>query len=189
MESAHFIKTKTMLPLSAQQGIDCIPTSSGCWGGFVSDYFEYSIEHPIALESDYPYTTDQAKVHRGVCKDDSIKGVVSCTKSPTRVKSGESASLKAAIEITPVVVSINSEQRWIYGYESGILNTPECGSYRIGHNMVVIGWGNDGTQDYYIAKNSFGAAWGEKGYIRIAATETGNGICGIQMQLYFPTTN
>ncbi len=55
--------------------------------------------------------------------------------------------------------------------------------------MTAVGYGTDTTagQEYIIVKNSWGAEWGEKGYIYIAAVD-GKGICGIQQDSSFPDT-
>jgi len=47
--------------------------------------------------------------------------------------------------------------------------------------MIAIGWGiEEGTRrQYYILKNAWGEQWGENGYMRIAATSGGWGICGV----------
>jgi C1A family cysteine protease len=47
------------------------------------------------------------------------------------------------------------------------------------HAVTVVGYGNDGSQNYYIVRNSWGPNWGDKGYVKIASSDTGAGICGI----------
>jgi len=66
-------------------------------------------------------------------------------------------------------------------YSSGILNTTKCPT-SIDHAVAMVGWGTDSAtgQDYWIVRNSWGTGWGEAGYIRIATTSSGDGVCMVQ---------
>jgi aminopeptidase C len=50
--------------------------------------------------------------------------------------------------------------------------------------VVIVGIGFDTASglSYYLIRNSWGTGWGESGYIRIAMTESGYGICGQHVQ-------
>lgn len=37
----------------------------------------------------------------------------------------------------------------------------------MGHAMIVVGWGKDGSTPYWLIRNSYGPFWGEGGYVRI----------------------
>ena len=54
--------------------------------------------------------------------------------------------------------------------------------------MLAVGYGTEGTMDYYIVRNSWGKVWGDQGYVKIAAVN-GVGICGIQQISVYPETN
>jgi len=58
-------------------------------------------------------------------------------------------------------------------YKSGIVKGPACGT-RLTHGVLAVGL----ESDHYVVKNSWGAGWGQKGYIKIGRQE-GPGVCGI----------
>ena len=64
-------------------------------------------------------------------------------------------------------------------YTSGVLNDPACGT-SLNHAVAAVGYGVEGGVKYYIIRNSWGSGWGDRGYIKIAAQDSGKGICGVQ---------
>jgi C1A family cysteine protease len=84
-------------------------------------------------------------------------------------------------------VTIEADTSVFQGYKSGILNSAACGT-NLDHAFTAVGYGVEGSTSYYIVRNSWGAGWGEQGYVRIAAVD-GAGICGIQKQSLYPTTD
>jgi len=103
------------------------------------------------------------------------------------VPSNSVAQLKAAIAKSVVTVTIEADRSVFQQYRSGILDSTACGT-NLDHAVAAVGYGTEGGQEYYIVRNSWGASWGDQGYIKIAAVE-GKGICGIQMQSLYPSTN
>ena len=79
----------------------------------------------------------------------------------------------------PVAVSVEADKNVFQRYTSGILNSRACGT-DTDHAVTAVGYGTEGEKEYYIVRNSWGASWGEQGYIRMAVEKTGAGICGIQ---------
>ena len=66
------------------------------------------------------------------------------------------------------------------------MDSKDCGT-SLNHAIVAVGYGSEDGKEYYIVRNSWGASWGDKGYIKIAVEE-GKGICGIQMHSVYPST-
>jgi len=67
------------------------------------------------------------------------------------------------------------------------LNSADCGT-NLDHAITAVGYGNDGSQKYFIIRNSWGGNWGEGGYINIAMVDGySKGICGIQQQSFWAT--
>jgi C1A family cysteine protease len=86
----------------------------------------------------------------------------------------------AAIAKQPVSVTVEADTTVFQSYYSGILNSAKCGT-QLDHAITAVGYGTDSAsgQNYYIVRNSWGASWGDQGYIKIAAVEGTVGICGI----------
>ena len=184
LEGHHWIATKQLVSLSEQQLVDCSGSfgNEGCNGGEMYAAFQYAAKTPLETEADYPYEGVD-----GTCRAAEAKGKV---KSPSfhRVPKGSKDQLKAAIAQGPVSVAIEADTLVFQFYSGGVLNSKSCGT-NLDHGVLAVGYGTDSKgQEYYIVKNSWGASWGSKGYINIAAVD-GNGICGIQMDAVWPETD
>lgn len=67
-------------------------------------------------------------------------------------------------------------------YHGGILDSTKCGT-SLDHGVAAVGYGDN----YFIVRNSWGASWGENGYVRISTDDEANGgICGILLQASYP---
>ena len=185
MEGAHFLKTGKLVSLSEQNLVDCSHNGNlGCMGGAMDRAFKWTETHALETEADYPYK-GWGDLLSG-CKYDSSKGVVSA-QSFVDVTPQSSDALKAAIAKGPVSVAIQANQKVFQRYKGGVI-TADCGT-KLDHGVLAVGYGTtDDGQAYYKVKNSWGATWGEDGYVRLAITD-GDGMCGIQMQPSQPTTN
>jgi hypothetical protein len=187
MEGAHFIATGELLSLSEQELVSCAGNGNkGCMGGMMDGAFTWTETSGNALESeaDYPYKGWMGQISG--CKKDASKGKVA-VKSYVDVTTQSPDALKAAIAKGPVSVAIQANQAVFQRYKGGVIKSG-CGT-QLDHGVLAVGYGTDtdGTP-YYKVKNSWGASWGEDGYVRLAI-EDGDGVCGIQIQPSQPTTN
>jgi len=182
MEGAHFVKTGKLVSLSESNLVDCSKQNHGCNGGLMDYAFKYAESDPLETEADYPYTPKTEK-----CKYVKSKGAVEVT-TYTDVKRDSSDALKSALQKQPVSVAIEADKPVFHQYTGGIITSSSCGT-ALDHGVLTVGYGVDATAgEYYIVKNSWTATWGEKGYVRIAIKD-GAGICGIQSQPSYPTTD
>ena len=181
MEGAWFIKTGNLLSLSEQELVDCDHLgSAGCNGGSMEGAFEWYKSNKAELESDYGYTAKN-----GTCKETSYTGQFNSTGYKS-ITANSSSALMASIQTGPTSVAIEADKRTFQSYTSGILNSTACGT-NLDHGVLAVGYGTENGQDYYLVKNSWGSSWGDNGYVKIANTGNGDGICGIQMGAVRPT--
>ena len=185
MEGAHFIKTGTLLSLSEQNLVDCSKKNNGCGGGDMDLAFQYTESAPLESEADYPYK-GRKFFHKG-CEYDSSKGKVAVS-SFKDVTPNSSEALKAAIAKGPVSVAIEADKRAFQSYTSGILKASAgCGT-NLDHGVLAVGYGEENGTPFYKVKNSWGATWGDEGYIKLEIVD-GEGTCGIQMAATQPQTD
>merc|ERR1712226_1191495 len=99
----------------------------------------------------------------------------------TRMSSSSSA-LMSAINTLPVSVAVQADQSAFQRYSGGIV-TSGCGT-NLDHGVLAAGY--DSSQGYYLVKNSWGASWGDAGYLKIS---TSGNVCGIHSQPSYPTVS
>jgi len=174
MEGQHFIQTGELLKLSEQQCVDCDDESFGCSGGWQDNCMYYVQDNGgISLEEDYPYTAGTDACFAPWFGPVNVKEVY-------HVKSYSESQLMAAIAQGPVSVTIDADATVFHAYTSGVISGTACGS-KLDHAVVAVGYGTDEVTglDYYLVRNSWGKAWGDEGYVKIAREGDGYGVCGI----------
>jgi len=183
LEGIQQITGGNLVSLSEQELVDRVRSNwtNGCSGGYLIDAFEFVLENGgIATEASYPYKGvkgNSKKVHHQVQ-----------IKSYEHVPRNSEDSLLKAVANQPVSVGIDIRGMLRF-YSSGIF-TGECGT-KPNHAVTIVGYGtsNDGTK-YWLVKNSWGTAWGEKGYIRMKRDiDAKEGLCGIAMDASYPNIN
>lgn len=85
--------------------------------------------------------------------------------------------MKAALAEGPIKVSIQADASSFHTYAGGIYDDEDCGHVH-DHAVTLVGWGSESGAEYWILRNSWGASWGEEGYMRMAI-EDSYGICGV----------
>jgi C1A family cysteine protease len=74
-----------------------------------------------------------------------------------------------------------------YIFCAGVLSTTTGCSrdpLRADHAVTIVGYGTENNKPYWLIKNSWGAYWGLKGYIKLAR---GSNMCGVANYAVYPT--
>jgi C1A family cysteine protease len=183
VEGAYQIATKNLVSLSEQQLVSCSLSfgNLGCNGGLMDAAFQYIEKNGICTEADYPYTAQSDFLK---CKASSCTAAARITGF-TDVTPNNEAQLLSAVNIGPVSVAIEADKSVFQSYTGGVLDSAFCGT-QLDHGVLIVGYGTDAAsgKDYWTVKNSWGASWGENGYVRLVRNKN---MCGIASQPSYPT--
>jgi len=172
LEGLWQMKTGKMVNFSEQQLVDCSTDDSGCQGGLMENALNYLISAGgLMVSSDYKYTARD-----GTCKFKKEKVALKVSGFHFS-DSQDEEKIKAMLVTTgPLSVALNADP--LQFYQGGIIDAgaDECDPQALNHGVTIVGYGVEGTKQYWIVKNSWGSGWGEEGYFRMAI---GTGVCGI----------
>merc|ERR1712013_656864 len=173
LEGAWEIGTGTLTSMSEQQFVDCSKANSGCNGGLMDSAFQYAEGVAVATESSYPYTARD-----GSCKSSYTTAIPRGGVNGYHDVSPSTSSLQSALVQQPVSVAIQADQSVFQRYSGGVI-TSGCGS-QLDHGVTAVGY----NSDYFIVKNSWGASWGNSGYVYIGGSQ-----CGITQSASYPSVS
>lgn len=180
IEAAWFKKTGKLENLSEQQLVDCAGGkwgNYGCNGGLMDYAFKYLKSNKLMSETDYPY-----KGVEGTCAYDKTKGIAFDTGF-VDVVAGDIKQFQAALaQKGPLSVAIEADEFAFQFYKNGVLDSG-CGK-NLDHGVVAVGYGQEDGKLYAKVRNSWGASWGDQGYIKIGLS---NDSCGVLDAASYPT--
>jgi len=177
IESAWVLSGKPQAILGPQQIVDCDQTDDGCGGGNTETAYQYVIQAGgQETEQNYPYTGQD-----GTCRFHSSKIAVTISnwKYVCQSAKQELGNMLDYVGTTgPVSVCVDAAP-WQF-YNGGVLKT--CGM-QVDHCVQVVGYDSQNNIDVWLVRNSWGADWGEQGYIYI---ERGKNLCDIAGDVTVP---
>lgn len=175
IESNVFLNTGKKLILAPQEFVDCAPDTrecggtGGCEGSTPQLLFDYASQAGAVEESKYAYTARDGK-----CKMGSLTPSANIT-GYKNVESNNYQALMEAVNKQPISIGV-AAQSWGM-YSSGVLSFAKCDA-DIDHAVLLVGYGTDSALgDYWKVQNSWGAGWGEHGFIRLARSANDDSNC------------
>lgn len=181
IEGQWFRKNKVLVSLSEQQIVDCSTAygNNGCNGGLMTNGFRYIKKAGgLDTEQSYPY---EAKASYCRFKTAYVGAKIT---GYSNVRASETALKSAVGSVGPVSVAIDASHRSLQFYTGGIYYEPACSAQNLDHAVLAVGYGSDGTHDYWIVKNSWGTSWGLSGYFMLLRNYYNH--CGIASMASYP---
>jgi cathepsin L len=87
------------------------------------------------------------------------------------------ALMNAIATVGPIAVSVDAN--W-GSYAGGVFaGCDPTKNVDIDHAVVLVGYGVDNGQDYWLVRNSWSPSWGEGGYIRVARSSNDDNNCAM----------
>jgi len=174
LEGAFYVVHKELIQLSEQELLDCDNVANHqCSGGLPAHAFDFVQSHGLCARDEYPYVCQ--KEHFPKCE----KKI--CKHCAARVKAGDvltkyqliqtPGGLMSGLNQAPTTVAIDASSKDFMLYTGGVFD--KCREkINLNHAALAVGY-KEGA--FWKVKNSWGTAWGENGYFRLAWGNT----CGV----------
>lgn len=154
-----------------QQLVDCDSNDSGCNGGDPAEAMQWIVQQGGQdAESCYPYTAQDGQCASAQCQP------VNKISSTTSISASESSIYSALQQQGPLSICCDASA-W-QNYNGGILAGSQCGD-NVDHAIQLTGY-NSAQGGYWIVRNSWGASWGESGFIWL---QYGQNTCDITSEV------
>jgi len=183
IESYYAVGGGPLTQLSMEQIVDCDTQGQdqGCNGGFPSGAYAYvQSAGGIDTLANYPYTAEGGQ--SGTCQFP--QGATQTDVAGSQSVSGETGMYSQLSTAGPLSVCVDASS-W-QNYQGGVLT--QC-TNNVDHCVQATGYNSYGSAfgtAYWNVRNSWGASWGENGYIWVAI---GQDLCSIGDYVTIVSTN
>jgi len=182
LSSRHRIAQRdaTLPDFSITFPLHCSEYNQGCKGGYGFLGMKWAQDVGLLPDQCAPYRTD------GKCE-------VQCdVKKQEKLRAGEynyiggyygggnaAKMMKELHEQGPMVVSFEPTDEFMY-YSDGVFVSGEEKIHqewqKVDHAVLLVGWGEEAGQPYWLVQNSWGNTWGQMGFFKIARGTNDSGI-------------
>ena len=146
------------MSLSEEEIVQCnFEDDFGCNGGQMQNAFKWIEAHGVDAYSNYTYTSGTGIT--GSCKNNLLKESVASIGGYKDVPANDPHAMRKAVYQQPVSIAIDAANSDFMMYTSGVLSSGTCGTM-LDHGVLVVGYGSEGGEDYWLVKNSWGPVWG-----------------------------
>lgn len=178
IESYYAMSTGHLEVLSEQQILDCTNNPQFCGGtgqcgGATTELAYEQLIRMGGLTSEWRYPYISYYGQDFACNKSKAKQIAKITGYKKLPINNQDEIMHHLSTIGVLDVGVDASQ-WS-SYESGIFNGCNQTNPDINHAVNLVGY----TSDYWIVRNSWGASYGENGYIRIFKSNTPT--CGIDL--------
>eukprot|EP00347_Sterkiella_histriomuscorum_P003859 403362666 len=164
---------KVNVVLSPQDMVSCDTNNYGCDGGYLNLAWQYLEKKGVASDSCEPYksASGTAPSCPSKCANGQAIKKYKCQAGSTKQANGAAATKSLIQQSGPVETGFTVYADF-FNYKSGIYHHVSGGAEG-GHAVKILGWGKQGSENYWIVANSWGESWGEKGFFNIRQGDSG----------------
>ena len=146
----HAIETGNLVLASVDEFVDCCTTNGTCNGIPYDPVGEFKCVAEIGGLAGENYHSPN-----GSCLKNMFPPVVKIHGGKEVPHANETA-LAAAVAMQPVVTAVDASHSSFQFYNGGIYDEPSCSSTLLDHVVLIVGYGSEDGQDYWIVQNSWG---------------------------------
>lgn len=183
IESHVAINSGLLYDLSVQQMAMCAPNPDqcggigGCEGSTAELAFTYvSGSKGLFQEFQYGYTSYSGVDYNCTLPTNGNGAVASINGYVLLPTNDYEATMNAVATYGPMAINVDAST-W-HAYKGGVFNGCNQDSPDVNHVVVLVGYGEENGQKYWLVRNSWNAGWGEAGYIKLARFDNDEQRCG-----------
>ncbi|XP_038218967.1 ervatamin-B-like [Zerene cesonia] len=152
----------TQILLSEQQALDCDELDDGCHGGLPGNVIISLASHGgLMPEQWYKYVSEKLN-----CKLNTKNIIVKVKGISFEGLLSEEMLKYAVATYGPLSIALHVTEEFRYVKSSKVF-TPHYDNSTGGHAVLLVGYGTENDEDYWIIKNSWSSRWGDRGYVRL----------------------